>query len=93
MKKRILPLLLCLCLTLALLPTSALATSAVNTVNLTLKAPQPNQMPTDADLPETASTVVTNTRWVSHHWGEGGKVLQLQRIRRLCHRPHQGRTG
>ena len=73
MKKRLLSLLLCLCMAFALLPTSALATSAVNTVNLTLKAPQPNQMPTDASIPEKASTVVTNTRWVSHHWGEGGK--------------------
>lgn len=73
MKKRILPLLLCLCLTLALLPTTAFAAAGVNIINLTLKAPQPNQMPTDATVPESASTVVTNTRWVSHHWGEGGK--------------------
>lgn len=73
MKKRILSLVLCLCMAFTLIPTPALATSAVNTVNLTLKAPQPNQMPTDATIPEKDSTVVTNTRWVSHRWKEGGK--------------------
>ena len=30
-------------------------------------------MPTDADLPEGVSTVVTNTRWVGRVWRDGGK--------------------
>lgn len=73
MKKRILSLVLCLCISLALTPTAAFAASAVNGIDLTLKAPQVNQMPTDADLPEGVSTVVTNTRWVGRVWRDGGK--------------------
>lgn len=73
MKKRILSLVLCLCMAFALIPTAAFAASAVNGIDLTLKAPQVNQMPTDADLPEGVSTVVTNTRWVGRVWRDGGK--------------------
>lgn len=57
----------------ALLPTAASAATGVNIINLTLKAPQPNQKPTDASVPEEVSTVVTNTRWVGRHWGDEGK--------------------
>lgn len=73
MKKRILSLLLCLCMSFALLPTAAFAAAAVNGIDLTLKAPQVNQMPTDASVPEGVSTVVTNTRWVGRVWRDGGK--------------------
>lgn len=57
----------------ALLPISALGASAVNGIDLTLKAPDVNQMPTDASVPETASTRVTATRWVGRVWKDGGK--------------------
>lgn len=73
MKKRLLSLLLCLCVVLALLPTAAFAAVAVNGIDLTLKAPDVNQMPTDATVPETASTVVTDTRWVGRTWRNDGK--------------------
>lgn len=73
MKKRILPLLLCLCMAFALLPTAAFAATAVNGIDLTLKAPQVNQLPTDASVPETASTRVTATRWVGRTWRSDGK--------------------
>ena len=74
MGKRILSLLLCLCMALALLPTAAFgATGVVNGIDLTLTAPQPNQLPTDASVPETASTVVTGTRWVGRTWRNDGK--------------------
>ena len=73
MKKRILSLFLCLCMVFALLPTSASAAGVVNGIDLTLKAPQVNQMPTDASVPETASTRVTATRWVGRTWRNDGK--------------------
>lgn len=73
MKKRILSLLLCLCMVFALTPTAAFAAAAVNEIDLTLKAPDVNQIPTDADLPEGVSTVVTNTRWVGRTWRKDGK--------------------
>lgn len=77
MKKRILSLLLCLCMTFALLPTAAFGATGVNIINLTLKAPQPNQIPTDASVPAEVSTVVTGTRWVGRLWGEGGKFADF----------------
>lgn len=73
MKKRSLSLVLCLCMAFALVPTAAFAAGAVNGIDLTLKAPDVNQMPTDASVPEGVSTVVTNTRWVGRVWRDGGK--------------------
>lgn len=73
MKERILSLVLCLCMAFALVPTAAFAAGAVNGIDLTLKAPQVNQMPTDASVPEGVSTVVTNTRWVGRIWRKDGK--------------------
>lgn len=73
MKKRILSLLLCLGMVFTLTPTTAFAAAAVNGIDLTLKAPDVNQMPTDASVPETASTRVTATRWVGRVWRDGGK--------------------
>lgn len=57
----------------ALLPTAAFAAAAVNGIDLTLTVPQPNQLPTDASVPETASTLVTDTRWVGRTWRNDGK--------------------
>lgn len=71
MKKRLLSLLLCLCMALALLPASAYAAGVVNIIDLTLKAPDVNQIPTDASVPEGVSTVVTDTRWVGRVWRDG----------------------
>lgn len=73
MKNRILSLVLCLCMVFLLLPASASAAGVVNIISLTLKAPQPNQLLTDASVPEGVSTVVTNTRWVGRVWRDGGK--------------------
>lgn len=73
MKKRVLSLFLCLCMVFALIPTAAFAAAAVNGIDLTLKAPDVNQMPTDASVPEGVSTVVTNTRWVGRTWRKDGK--------------------
>lgn len=73
MKKRLLSLLLCLGMVFTLTPTAAFAATAVNGIDLTLKAPDVNQMPTDASVPETASTVVTNTRWIGRTWRKDGK--------------------
>lgn len=77
MKKRLLSFLLCLCMAFALLPTAAFGATGVNIINLTLKAPQPNQIPTDASVPAEVSTVVTGTRWVGRLWGEGGKFADF----------------
>lgn len=68
MKRRVFSLFLCLCMALTVLPTPVLAAGVVNIIDLTLKAPQPNQAPTDASVPEGVSTVVTSTRWVGRIW-------------------------
>lgn len=73
MKRRGLSLLLCFCMALSLFPISASAASAVNGIDLTLKAPDVNQMPTNASVPEGVSTVVTGIRWVGRVWRDGGK--------------------
>ena len=65
MKKRLISTLLCLCMVLALLPTTALAQDYVDQVKLTVAEPAVGEMPAEtATLPESASTYVKSMEWV-----------------------------
>ena len=64
MKKRLFSFFLCLCTIVALIPTSAFATSLISIIRPTVTAPVVGQKPSySATLPSTASTEVKNVTW------------------------------
>lgn len=63
-KARLVSLLLCFCLVFALLPLQALAATTVNKIVITMTAPKVGKvLPTDAKVPATVSTQVTQVEW------------------------------
>lgn len=68
MKKKLVSLLLCICLIAALLPGQAMATTAITKITITmsdLKVGKP--LPTDAKTAANASTKVTKVEWTGQH--------------------------
>ena len=62
--KKILSLILTVCIILTMLPNIVLAASPVNIFNITVTAPEVGKKPAyDAKVPDTASTYVTKTEW------------------------------
>ena len=61
--KRILGIILTICMLLSILPTNVLAATAVTIFNVTVTEPKVGEKPQKASLPETASTLVTKTEW------------------------------
>lgn len=64
MKRRLISLLLALCMISAMLPDTAFAATKVNKIVITMSNPKKGQaLPTDAKVPATVSTRVTSVKW------------------------------